>query len=184
MDILTLEIPAFVSTTIGFLVFIVGARVTRSSRLLRDFSIPEPVSGGLLACAVTVALFLVFGIEVSFDLSARDYFLILFFSAIGLNARLADLREGGVPLLILLVLTIVMILMQNGIGVTLAVLFGEPAKLGVLLGSAALIGGHGTAIAWSPEVVAVTASAGAQELGVSVATLGLVAAALVGGPIA
>ncbi|MEM0948142.1 MAG: sodium/glutamate symporter [Pseudomonadota bacterium] len=184
MDILALEIPAFESTTIGFLVFLVGATATRKSRFLREFSIPEPVSGGLLACVATLALFLLFDIEVSFDLAARDFFLILFFSAIGLNARLSDLREGGVPFLILLGLTVATILLQNGIGMSLAAIFGEPAKLGVLLGSASLIGGHGTAIAWSPEVVAVTAASGAQELGVSVATLGLVAAALVGGPIA
>lgn len=184
MDTTLLEVPPFVSTTFGFLVFLLGAQVTRRSRFLREFSIPEPVSGGLLVCAGTLALFLVFRVEVSFDLAARDYFLILFFSAIGLNARLSDLREGGGPFLILLGLTVVTILVQNGIGMSLAALFGQQPKLGVLLGSAALIGGHGTAIAWSPEVVAVTAASGAQELGVSVATLGLVAAALVGGPIA
>ncbi len=84
----------------------------------------------------------------------------------------------------LLALTLVTIVAQNLIGVAGASLFGYPVQSGVLFGSAALIGGHGTAIAWAPEVSHATGLAGATELGVAVATLGLVIAALIGGPIA
>jgi ESS family glutamate:Na+ symporter len=179
-----IEISAFVTTTLGFLVFLIGVQVTRRVRFLRDFSIPEPVTGGLVAALVTLAIYLLLDRRVEFDLAVRDYLLVLFFSAIGLNARLSDLRQGGGALAILLGLTLATITFQNVIGVVTAVLFGLPAQLGVMLGSAALIGGHGTAIAWSPEVVRVTGLASAGELGVAVATLGLVVASLVGGPIA
>ena len=54
----------------------------------------------------------------------------------------------------------------------------------MLLGSASLIGGHGTAIAWGPTVSEMTGLTGADEIGIAAATLGLVCAALVGGPIA
>ncbi len=73
---------------------------------------------------------------------------------------------------------------QNMIGAAGASMFGYPAQAGVLLGSAALIGGHGTAITWAPEVARATGLDSATELGDAVATLGLVLAALVGGPIA
>jgi ESS family glutamate:Na+ symporter len=129
-------------------------------------------------------MYLAFGIELSFELETRDFLLVLFFAGIGLNARLSDLISGGKPLALLLILTLVMIFAQNVIGVGGAVMFGYPAQTGVLFGSAALIGGHGTAIAWAPDIAEVTGLTGTTELGVAVATLGLVLAALVGGPIA
>ena len=153
-------------------------------RVLRQFNIPEPVTGGLLAALVALGLYLIFGFELNFQLDARDFLLVLFFAGIGLNARLSDLIAGGKPLLLLLALTLAMIFAQNIIGVVGAVFFGYPPQSGVLFGSAALIGGHGTAIAWAPEVAAATGLSGATELGVAVATLGLILAALIGGPIA
>ena len=56
------------------------------------------------------------------------------------------------------------------------------APRSVVLGSASLLGGHGTIIAWSPELAA-RGLAGGPEIGVAMATLGLVVASLIGGPI-
>ncbi|KIC43420.1 glutamate permease [Ruegeria sp. ANG-R] len=178
------EIPDFLTATLGFAVYLLGAEINARVAPLRSFNIPEPVTGGLLASLVVLALYLVFGVELSFGLTARDFLLVLFFAGIGLNARLSDLIAGGKPLLLLLILTLLTIVAQNVIGAAGATLFGYPAQAGVLFGSAALIGGHGTAIAWAPEVAQATGLGGATELGVAVATLGLVLAALVGGPIA
>jgi ESS family glutamate:Na+ symporter len=177
-------VPELETATLGLLVFLVGALITRHVRLLRDFNIPEPVTGGLLAALAVLAVATALDRPVSFGMQVRDYLLVLFFSGIGLNARLRDVLGGGRPLLILLGLTVAMIFVQNAIGVVAALSFGLPAQVGILLGSASLIGGHGTTIAWAPEVAGVTGFAGALELGVASATLGLVVAALIGGPIA
>ena len=147
-----IAIPGFLTATLGFAVYLIGAEINARVATLRQFNIPEPVTGGLLASLVVLVLYLVFGAELAFDLSVRDFLLVLFFAGIGLNARLSDLIAGGKPLLILLVLTLLTILAQNVIGAVGASVFGYPAQAGVLFGSAALIGGHGTAIAWSPEV--------------------------------
>lgn len=179
-----ITIPDFLTVTLGFAVFIAGARINSKVPLLRRFNIPEPVSGGLLAALAVLGVYLATGKAIDFEMESRNYFLVLFFAGIGLNARFSDLIAGGKPLLLLLVLTCLTILAQNLIGAAGALLFGFPAKTGVLFGSASLIGGHGTAIAWSPDVAAATGFAGAQELGVAVATLGLVLAALAGGPVA
>ncbi|MCA8884542.1 MAG: sodium/glutamate symporter [Rhodobacteraceae bacterium] len=184
MEPTPLIIPAFVSTTLGLLVFLTGVVVTRKVAILRDFNIPEPVSGGLVAAAITWAIYLFLDRSITFELNARDYFLVVFFAGIGLNARLSDLRAGGKPLAVLLVLTVLFIVAQNVVGIAAALAFGMPAQLGVLLGSAALIGGHGTAIAWSPQIASQTGFAGAAELGIAVATIGLVLAAVIGGPLA
>ncbi|WP_171098381.1 sodium/glutamate symporter [Ruegeria sp. HKCCD7255] len=178
------EIPQFLTATLGFAVYLLGAELNARVAVLRQFNIPEPVTGGLLASLVVLALYLVFGLELSFELQTRDFLLVLFFAGIGLNARIADLISGGKPLFLLLILTLTTIAAQNVIGAVGATIFGYPAQAGVLFGSAALIGGHGTAIAWAPAVGDATGLDGATELGVAVATLGLVLAALVGGPIA
>ncbi|WP_171122845.1 MULTISPECIES: sodium/glutamate symporter [unclassified Ruegeria] len=184
MNDAALHVPNFLTATLGIAVYLIGAEINARFALLRQFNIPEPVTGGLLASFTLLFLYLITGLELSFDLSARDFLLIVFFAGIGLNARLSDLISGGKPLFLLLILTLVTIVAQNVVGAAGAVAFGYPAQAGVLFGSAALIGGHGTAIAWAPEVGAVTGLSGATELGVAVATLGLVLAAVVGGPIA
>lgn len=181
---MNIVVPAFIAATLGLAVYLTGIMLNARFSVLRAFNIPDAVSGGLLAALAALVLYLAAGVSFDFDLTARDFFLILFFAAIGLNARFSDLMAGGLPLLILLGLTLAMIVAQNVVGVLGAVLFGYPPSVGVLFGSASLIGGHGTAIAWSPEVTRVSGLQNAQELGVAVATLGLVLAALVGGPIA
>jgi len=180
----TLAVPSFIALTLGLAIYVAGTMLNARFEKLREFNIPDAVSGGLLAALVGLALYLTFGIAFEFEMQARDFLLVMFFTAIGLNARFSDLLAGGVPLLILLGLTLTMIVAQNLVGVGGAVLFGYPASVGVLFGSAALIGGHGTAIAWAPDVMRTSGLENAQELGVAVATLGLVLAALVGGPIA
>lgn len=177
-------IDALETTTLGLLVYLVGARITRAVPVLREFNIPEPVTGGILAAFVTLAIFMTTGLPVQFDLTVRDYLLVLFFSGIGLNARMSDLATGGRPLLVLLALTVALILAQNLAGLGVALAFGLPAQIGILLGSASLIGGHGTTIAWAPVIEAKTATDGMMELGIASATLGLITAALIGGPLA
>ncbi|CUH87648.1 Glutamate permease [Phaeobacter sp. CECT 5382] len=183
MDV-AITIPDFISVTLGFAVFLLGAMLNDRLAVLRRFNIPEPVTGGLAIAAVVMLIYHLSGWQIGFEMNSRNALLVFFFAAIGLNARLSDLVAGGKPLAILLVLTFLTILAQNVIGAAGAVLFGYSAKAGVLFGSASLIGGHGTAIAWAPNVAEATGLASASELGVAVATLGLVLAALIGGPIA
>ncbi len=178
-----LSADAFLSYTSGILVFFIGVKLNSRFAFLRRYHIPEPVTGGLLAA---VGIFLVYqftNTTITFDLQTRDILLVYFFTCIGINARFADLLSGGKPLLILLGLTLVFIVLQDVIGVTGAALVGESSVVGVMAGSASLIGGHGTAIAWAPDAKAAGLE-NALEIGIASATLGLVVASLIGGPIA
>ncbi|WP_421726318.1 sodium/glutamate symporter [Bauldia sp.] len=178
------EIPSFLALTLGIVVFFLGAFLTRHVRFLSDYSIPEPVSGGLATALIVWAAYAWIDIEIVFDLEPRDTLLLFFFAAIGLNARFSDLIAGGRLLALLLAMTVVFIVMQNGIGLFGTVVFDLPSSVSVMLGSASLIGGHGTAIAWGPTVVEQANFEAAEEIGIAAATLGLICAALVGGPIA
>ncbi len=174
----------FLTYTIGIVVYFLGMRLTGRVAFLRAYNIPEPVTGGILAALLLLAVYLTTGQQIEYELETRDTLLVYFFTAIGLNARFADLLSGGRPLVILLVLTLTYIVFQNVIGLTVAQALGQPNAIGVLAGSASLIGGHGTAIAWAPEIAANHGVANALEIGVAAATLGLVLASLLGGPIA
>ena len=179
-----IEINDFLAYTIGIVVYLVGMWIAARVGLLRSYNIPEPVIGGILAAFLGLILFLVTGLELHYELETRDRLLVYFFTTIGLNARIADLLSGGRPLIVLLVLTLGYIVIQNVVGVLGASAIGAPNAVGVLAGSASLIGGHGTTIAWAPEIAANHGVPNALELGVAAATLGLVIASLLGGPIA
>ena len=177
-------VPAFISVTLGFVVFFLGAFLTRKVSFLSNYNIPEPVSGGLAVATLTWAFFAITGQQIVFDLEVRDYLLVVFFATIGLNARISDLFLGGRLLLLLLVMTLVFMVLQNVVGLLGVTLFGLPSATSVLVGSASLIGGHGTAIAWGPQIEELTGFGAAPEMGVASATLGLILAAVLGGPIA
>jgi len=151
---------------------------------LSRLNIPEAVTGGMIAAVVTLVMFVHFGTAVAFDLEARDLLLLYFFSGIGLNARLSDLVAGGKPLIVLIVLTVAYLVIQNVIALGSVAALGLPEGLGPMLGSVSLVGGHGTTIAWAPAVAARFGFPGAMEVGIAAATLGLVVASLMGGPIA
>lgn len=179
-----MELKMLTTFNLGIIVLFFGKFLSARIPLLRRYNIPEPVSSGLLICCITFALYLCTGIELSFDLHARDVLLIYFFAGIGLNADLRSLLSGGIPLVILLAATIVFMFLQNMAGVGVASLFGLDAAVGVLGGTTSLIGGHGTAIAWTPVYTSQYGISNAGEIGIACATFGLVLAALMGGPIA
>ena len=178
------EVPEFIAITIGIIVFLMGMQINSKVEFLRHYNIPEPVTGGLIAAAFALVMYLMFGLEIAYELDARDALLVYFFTGIGLNAKLSDLIKGGRPLAMMLVLTLGFIVVQNIVGIAAALGLGQPYALGILGGSASLIGGHGTTIAWAPEIAANHGVPNALEVGVACATLGLVIASLIGGPIA
>jgi ESS family glutamate:Na+ symporter len=168
---------------LAILVLWVGGAITRNFGPLRRFSIPIAVTGGVL-CSAVVALLDVFAdVKVSFDLELRDTLLLVFFSTIGLSAKLGTLKEGGRTLAILGGVTLAFLIAQNGVGIALATVGGEPWAYGLIGGSISLAGGHGTAITWG-KLGEEAGLAGATSLGMAFATFGLICGGLVGGPIA
>lgn len=174
----------FLAATAGIVVLFVGKALNRRFAPLREYNIPEPVTGGLLFAGAFWLVYLASGYRVTFELTARDVLLVYFFTTIGINARVSDLKAGGRPLVVLLTAVAVFMVLQNALGVAVATLLGAPRAIGILAGSVSLLGGHGTAIAWAPTFAADKGIANALEIGVLCATVGLVLASLAGGPLA
>ncbi len=179
-----LHISSFLAVTLGIIVLFVGKRLNNAVGFLREFSIPEPVTGGILFSVLFGLVYAASGVAVEFELASRDVLLVYFFTTIGINASLKDLLAGGKPLVILLAVTIAYMVLQNLTGISIAALFDLPAAVGMLGGSVSLIGGHGTAIAWAPGIAADYGVSNAMEIGIACATFGLILASLMGGPIA
>ncbi|GLS92108.1 sodium/glutamate symporter [Psychromonas marina] len=178
------HIESFLAVTLGIITLFLGRRLTSAFYFLKEFSIPEPVSGGVLVSILFALVHFFADIDISFDLATRDLLLVYFFTTIGINASVADLFKGGKPLILLLSITIAYMVMQNLTGISMALALELPPVFGLLSGSVSLIGGHGTAIAWAPKIADSFSLESALEIGVASATFGLILASMMGGPIA
>lgn len=179
-----LTLNGYHTLILAALVMLAGHWLVFRVRFLAAFNIPEPVAGGLLAAAVITALHASVGLKLRFSGELQTTFMLMFFSSIGLSADFTRLKEGGRPLVMLLLVVSVFIVVQNLIGVGLAMLLGLKPLLGLVVGSITLTGGHGTAGAWGPVLEDKFGIVGATTLGIATATFGLVFGGLVGGPVA
>ena len=179
-----IEVPFIVTITIAILSLFVGVKTNHSLRILHRWNIPDVVTGGLIAAGGSLLIYWLFNLRIEYDLSARDLLLLYFFAGVGLNIRMSDIANGGRAFAILLGLTAGFMVIQNIVAIASSKAFSLPDGLHVLLGSLALSGGHGTAIAWAPLIDAHFGIPNSLEIGIAVATLGLVVGALLGGPIA
>lgn len=180
----TYKFDGFLSFTLAIVLLFVGKVIISKVGTLRRYSLPEPVIGGFLCTALVGVAYFVFDLQISFTLEIRDWLLMYFFAAIGLRADVRTLISGGKPLVILVALASVFILLQNITGMGIASAFGMDPKAGLMVGSISLTGGVGTAMAWTPTFVESLGISNALELGVAANTVGLIAACVVGGPIA
>ncbi len=180
----TLVLDGRQTIVLAILVLFFGKFLTSKIPFLRNYNIPEPVSGGLIASIVFGLIYGIFDLQFEFALDVRDELLIAFFTTIGLSSRLSTLLKGGAQLGILLVLPVVYLVIQSGTGVLAATLAGYDQLVGVIGGSVSLSGGHGTAIAWTPVFRDDYGIQLAGEIGIACATFGLILGGLLGGPLA
>ena len=179
-----MELEPRTTLIVAILVLFLGRYLNLRVRFFRDYNIPEPVTGGLLASLLVGLVYWTTNLEVNFHMGNRDMLLVVFFTTIGLSSRLDVLRKGGRVLAMLLVMAVAYLMIQNLIGIGVAGLAGGPSSLGLLAGSVSLSGGHGTAIAWAPTFAESHGLPFAMEIGLACATFGLIFGGLIGGPVA
>lgn len=178
-----IKFEAWQTIMIAILVLFLGQMLNSRIRILKRFNIPEPVSSGLVVALFIAIFFLSTGKTISFDLFYRDILMIVFFTSVGLSASIADLKRGGKPFFILLFLCSVLIIIQNVVGMGLAVSLGESSTMGLMGGSISLVGGIGTSVAWAKVIALEYGLPNAMEIGIACATMGLIMGSLSGGPV-
>ena len=166
----------------GLFALCVGGFLIDRVGLLRKMSLPVSVLGGVLASIAVLALRQTTGLELQFATGARDVLLLVFFTTIGLTAKLSSLKTGGKGLAILCGATVVLLVLQDAIGVGVALLRGAHPFYGLLVGGLSFVGGPGTAIAWSAHARTLGLPM-ASEIALGSATLATLAGALVAPPL-
>lgn len=167
---------------LGLTALLVGMQLAKSWSLLGKLNIPTPVVGGVIVAVLVALIREFFGLEVLFSSTLTDLFLLVFFTTVGLSAKLSALRQGGKPLVLLCAATVLLIVVQNITGIAVALGFGANPYYGLLVGSISFVGGPGTAAAWAKEAQAAGLTH-APEVALAGATLAVVVGAIVAGPI-
>lgn len=178
-----LHIDAVTTLALASILYLLGVYIVNHVSVLKKLCIPAPVIGGLLF-AILVAILQSFSI-VTIKLNSdffQNFFMLAFFTTIGLGASLKLLKLGGKVLILYFIFCGILATLQNVIGVALAKVLNIPPLLGITAGSMSMEGGHGNAAAYGQTI---------QQLGyhsaltaaLAAATLGLVAGGIIGGPV-
>ena len=178
----SIELDMIQTAGIGALALLVGMVLTRKVAFLQKFCVPSPVSGGIIFSLVTLALYGWFDLEVSFDGTMKDFFMLAFFTSVGFQSDLKVIKKGGKLLVVMLVLLIAVITVQNLMPLGITRIMDVDPLIGMAAGSISMTGGHGTAGGFA-SVLERMGLQGAGTIGMAAATFGLIAGSMVGGPL-
>lgn len=167
----------------GVIVFLLGDIIVERVHLFKKYCIPAPVVGGLI-----FALIHLLGIQTGtfsfiFDQTLKNFFMIGFFSTIGFTASFRILKQGGISIAVMVLISIIMLFLQNIWGISIAAAFNLNPLIGMCAGSISLMGGVGTAAALAP-IIESNGAIGGLPIAIASATFGLVMGGIVSGPIA
>jgi ESS family glutamate:Na+ symporter len=179
----SIELDMIQTAGIGALALLVGMVLTRKVAFLQKFCVPSPVSGGIIFSLITLILYGWFHVEVSFDGTLKDVFMLAFFTSVGFQSDLKVLKQGGKLLIIMLTLLALIIALQNLMPMGITRLMGVDPLIGMAAGSISMTGGHGTAGGFA-SVLEGMGLHGAGTIGMAAATFGLIAGSMIGGPLA
>lgn len=166
----------------GGIVLLIGYALCRFIPVLGRYSVPPPVVGGLLV-ALAILIARDQGVTLfKFDTALQTPLMIGFFTTIGFGASLSLLKIGGPQVLRLFAIAAVFAVVQNLVGIAVALPFGLDPLFGVLAGSVTLTGGPATGLAFAPlfEQAGVE---GAPSIALAVGMGGIVLGGLIGGPV-
>ena len=104
VQIITLDMLQ--SAGIGAIALLLGMFMTRKIAWLQKFCIPSPVSGGIVFSLLTLGIYKICGIEVTFDGTLKDAFMLAFFTSVGFQSNPKAIRQGGKTLGLLLMLLV------------------------------------------------------------------------------
>lgn len=179
---LEISLNVYYTIALAIVVLMAGDFIKKHVEVLRRFCIPTPVIGGVLFALLITILNMSGVCKVSLNSSFNEFFSLLFYAGIGYTASWKLLKRGGPQVILFLILSSVLVVLQNGLGVIVCKLMNVDPLVGLACGSIPMVGGNGTAATWGPTLEKAGLAAG-TTVATAAATFGLVAGALLGGPI-
>ena len=141
---MVLKLDIIQTVALATVVLFIGQKVKKKVAFLEKYCIPAPVVGGLLFVLLTLILKVSNILTLDMDITLQTIFMTAFFTTIGFTASLQLLKKGGKQVFAFLGITVVLVILQNITGVTLAKIFGLHPIIGLCTGSVPMVGGHGT----------------------------------------
>lgn len=178
--LIQLDVAQTVGVAAVFLV--IGELIKKYIPILERYFIPSPIIGGLVFALITLYGHQTQTFDIELYGNISSFLLMAFFTTIGFSASLEMLKKGGKAVAIFLVIAIVLLILQNVVGIGVATILGSSPLLGLAAGSISMTGGHGTAAAFAPLLEA-KGVIGALPASIAAATWGLVAGCIIGGPV-
>lgn len=179
----TLKFDLVLTLALAALFLFAGGIVQRRVGFLKRASIPAAAIGGLLFAGIVLALRSRGTLGVALDTSLRAPLQIAFFTTIGFGATLSLLGAGGWRMVLFFVIASLAGVLQNVLGIGVALALGAPAPLGIICGSLTLMGGPATGLGFTTQFEALGIT-GAGALIIASATFGIFVSSLVGNPVA
>lgn len=176
-------IDLIMTTGIAALVVLLGNYIVARVKIFRDFCIPAPVVSGLLVSFVLCFLKVNNILDIKWTATLGNWSMNVFLTTVGLGFTADLLKKGGKLCLKISIITVLLITLQDIVGVFFATLGGVHPLIGLSCGSLAMYGGVGTAAAFGP-IFEKLGCDGATVIGVAAGTFGMVVASLCGGPAA
>ena len=178
-----LKLAIFQTMALVTVVFYLGTYFRKKIEILSKYCIPAPVIGGLLFALVMLFLQLTNLATIKLDTTLQDLFMTTFFASVGFTASFKILKSGGIKVAKFLGIAILLIVLQDILGATLAKCFNLKSLLGLCTASISMIGGHGTAGSFGPLLEELGVN-GATTVSFASATFGLVMGSFIGGFVA
>ncbi|MBS5926541.1 MAG: sodium/glutamate symporter [Clostridium sp.] len=180
---MTINLDIFETMALATIVFYIGLYLRKKVKLLSKYCIPAPVIGGLLFAVLVLILRITNIATINLDITLQNIFMTAFFTSIGYTASLKILKKGGIKVGIFLALAMLLVVLQDALGASLATIFNLNPLLGLCTGSIPMVGGHGTAGSFGP-LLEEMGVAGATTVSFASATFGLVMGSFIGGFVA
>ncbi|MDR1978364.1 MAG: sodium:glutamate symporter [Synergistaceae bacterium] len=171
------------AAALGAAMYYFGVWLRSKIPALVKYSIPAPAVGGLTVAAITAVLQAKGVVSFAFDGTLQTVFMICFFCTVGMNASYKLVLRGGLMVVSFWAVSTLVSILQNAVGIPVAMGFGLNPLMGIIGGSVPMIGGLGTAGAFGALFQDEYGVAGALSAGIACATFGMVAGSVIGGPL-
>ncbi|MDD6383378.1 MAG: sodium/glutamate symporter [Selenomonadaceae bacterium] len=181
MNVMNVSLDIYQTLAAAVAVYYIGVLLRLKIPFLRQYCIPAPVVGGILFAICNDILYTNGIWTYEQDTIMQNVCMMLFFTSIGYTASISLIRKGGSLVAKMALLTAILILCQNLIGIFFSHLFGLNPLMGLATGSIPMVGGHGTSGSFGPVLEGVGLD-NATTIAFAAATFGLVGGSLIGGP--
>ncbi|MDO5028921.1 MAG: sodium/glutamate symporter, partial [Bacillota bacterium] len=180
--VFTIQLDSLFTLAFAGVLLVLGFAIRNRVGFLQKFVIPAPVVGGFLFMFITWAGHATGSFSFTFENIYQSFFMLAFFTTVGLGASYKLLIKGGKLLIIYWLIAGIISIIQNTLGITIAKIIGLEPPYALLASAISMIGGHGAAGAYG-ETFAEMGYAQGPLVGAAAATFGLISAVLIGGPL-